>query len=177
MRSTAVLTITLGLAVITLSGCAAAATGTASGAPAPTASSASGSSAAGLTTAIDVCALLPASTVSSVSGQTFVSSKTVQLGKGIYSCGYQPGNGYNWSITIYEPSSGENFGDLTGDLGGASAVTSLSGVGDKAVISGVGVAAMFGKEMIEVGYPTTPDNTEHKDAYIGIAKAAIAAVG
>jgi hypothetical protein len=115
--------------------------------------------------------------MSSLSGQTFVSSKSVPLGKGIYSCSYQPDDGYNWSVAIYEPASGENFTDLTGDLGGASAVTSLGGVGDKAVISGVGVAAMFAKDMIEVAYPTTPDNTDKKDAYIAIAKAAIAAIG
>jgi hypothetical protein len=177
VKNTAVFTIALGIAAIALTGCAAAATGGASGAPAPGASTGSGSSATGQAKAIDVCALVPASTMSSLSGQNFVSSKSVPLGKGIYACGYQPDDGYNWSIAIYEPASGKNFGDLTGDLGGASSVTSLSGVGDKAVISGVGVAAMFGTNMIEVAYPTTPDNTDKKDAYVAIAKAAIAAVG
>jgi hypothetical protein len=177
MKNAAAFAIIVGLASIALSGCAAATTTVASGTPEPVAPSGSGSSTTGQATAIDVCALLPASTMSSLSGQDFVSSKTVPLGKGIYACGYQPDDGYNWSVAIYEPASGENLGDLTGDLGGASAVTSLSGVGDRAVISGVGVAAVFGKDMIEVAYPTTPDNTDKKDAYIAIAKAAIAAVG
>lgn len=177
MKNAAVFTLTVGLAAFALSGCAAATTGGVSGTPAPAASSRSESSATGPATAIDVCALLPVAAMSSASGQNFVSSKNVALGKGIYTCSYQPDDGYNWSVAIYEPASGESFNDLTGDLGGASAVTSVSGVGDKAVISGVGVAAMFGKDMIEVAYPTTPDNADKKDAYIAIAKAAIKAVG
>jgi hypothetical protein len=172
-QGAALVTIAAALAVVALSGCAAATpNGATGGAQAPASSSSTGGSAA-----IDVCAALPASEVSTLSGQTFASSHAVALGANISSCSYQPDSGYNWSITVYQPGATESFSDLTRDLGGASAVTAVSGIGDKAVISGVGVVAVFGKNMIEVGYPTTPDDPDRKDAYIAIAKAAIAALG
>jgi hypothetical protein len=149
------------------------------GSSAAAGSSSGGSSASGPTGKIDVCSVMPAAKASSLAGKKFTSAKSGQLATGVYSCSYTPDDGgYNWSVAIYEPSASQGFDDLVNDLGGASDVKSVSGIGDMADTDPVGVVAKFGKDLIEVAAPEVPDGpTTNEAGYAALAEGTIAALG
>jgi hypothetical protein len=167
------LTATFALSTVALAGCAAATT---PGGTTPTGSSSAANSAAasgGQAEPINVCALMPASTASAAAGISFTTVQERVLAKGVYDCDYGT-SGYDWSIAVYEAPDTENLNNLLGDLGGSSNSKSVSGVGDKAYVSPVAVAAQFGSRYIEVG--SANNSVSNEAGYESLAKATIAAI-
>ncbi len=81
------------------------------------------------------------------------------------------------SATVYQVSKAFMLDTLVRDLGGSQSVTSVSGVGDKAFASQVGLAAQFGNRLVEVGSPAVAGPPDAAEAgYIAVAKALIAGV-
>jgi hypothetical protein len=116
---------------------------------------------------------MPVAAASAAAGITFTSAKEDDSIKGVYECDYGT-SGYNWSIAVYEAPNTENLNSLLLDLGGASNSKSVSGIGDKAYVSPVAVAAQFGSRLIEVG--SANNSASNEPGYEALAKATIAAV-
>jgi hypothetical protein len=91
----------------------------------------------------------------------------------VYSCNYS-GDGLHWSIAVYQSPSTETLDDVLTDLGGPGASHAVSGIGDKAYGSPVGVAAQFGNRYVEVGSPS--NDASNEAGYESLARAAIAAL-
>jgi hypothetical protein len=173
MKSFVPLVTTFALTAVALTGCAAA---TSSGGAAPTGSSGTSNSSApsgGQDGAVNVCAAMPAAAASTAAGVTFTSAKEDDSIKGVFECDYAT-SGYGWSIAVYQAPNTENLNSLLLDLGGASNSKPVSGVGDKAYVSPVAVAAQFGSRLIEVG--SANNSASNEAGYESLAKAAIAAV-
>lgn len=170
------LTAAVALSSLALTGCAAA---TLPGSPAATGGpggSGTNSSAApqgGTAAPINTCAVMPAAAASAAAGITFTSAKEDDVVKGVYICDYGT-SGYGWSVAIYEAPDTENLNSLLLDLGGASNSTAVSGIGDKAYVSSVAVAAQFGNRLIEVG--SANNSVSNEPGYEALAKATIAAL-
>jgi hypothetical protein len=162
------------LSAVALTGCAAAATPGGSASTGSSGASNSSSSSGGQAAPVNVCAAMPAAAASSAAGITFTSAKEDDSIKGVYECDYGT-SGYSWSIAVYEAPNTENLNSLLLDLGGASNSKSVSGIGDKAYVSPVALAAQFGNRLIEVG--SANNSAGNEPGYESLAKAAIAAVG
>jgi hypothetical protein len=173
VKTFVLLTATLALSAVALAGCAA---GTSSGGAVSTGSLGTANSAAasgGQVGSVNVCAEMPAAAASAAAGITFTSAKEDDSIKGVYECDYGT-SGYNWSIAVYQAPNTENLNSLLLDLGGASNSKSVSGVGDKAYVSPVAVAAQFGSRLIEVG--SANNSASNEPGYESLAKAMIAAI-
>jgi hypothetical protein len=167
------LTAAFALSAVALVGCAPATT---SGGAASGGSSSAGNSAppqAGSTAPVNTCAVMPVSAASAAAGITFTSAKEDDSIKGVYECDYGT-SGYGWSIAVYEAPDTENLNSLLLDLGGASNSKPVTGIGDKAYVSPVAVAAQFGSRLIEVG--SANNSASNEPGYEALAKAAIAAI-
>jgi hypothetical protein len=161
------------LSAVALTGCAAAtAPGSATSTGSSGASTSSGST-GGQAAPVNTCAVMPAAAASSAAGITFTSAKEDDSIKGVYECDYGT-SGYNWSIAVYEAPDTENLNSLLLDLGGASNSKAVSGIGDKAYVSPVAVAAQFGNRFIEVG--SANNSASNEAGYEALAKATIAAI-
>jgi hypothetical protein len=164
------LTAAFALSAVALAGCAAA---TSSGGAASTGTGNSAAPQGGQPGRVNTCAVMPAAVASAAAGITFTSAKEDDTIKGVYECDYGT-SGYNWSIAIYEAPDTENLNSLLLDLGGASNSKPVSGIGDKAYVSPVAVAAQFGSRLIEVG--SANNSASNEPGYEALAKATIAAV-
>jgi hypothetical protein len=102
---------------------------------------------------VNVCALIPASTAASVSGEPItVANEDDTLSYKIYSCDYTSADGtMGFDIDVLALDAVAGF---QGDIDGAKAVgvpvTPISGLGDKAFANGGGVEALFGNVEIHV---------------------------
>jgi hypothetical protein len=178
MKTSPALILVLVLASSALAGCSA---GELPGTPSGSSSGSSSSGGAVATTApatgtfgaINVCSVLPLAAASAAAGKSFTTAKEDELQKGVYECDYGTDT-YNWSVDIYEAPNTENLSSLELDLGGSSLAKPFSGIGDKAFVSPVGVAAQFGNRFIEVG--TAGNSAANEPGYESLAKAAIAAL-
>jgi hypothetical protein len=173
MKTLMPLMATLALSTVALAGCAAA---TGSGGAASSGSSGTSSTSApagGQGGSVNVCAAMPAAAASAAAGVSFTSAKEDDSIKGVYECDYAT-SGYSWSIAVYQAPNTENLNSLLLDLGGASNSKSVSGIGDKAYVSPVAVAAQFGSRLVEVG--SANNSTSNEPGYEALAKAAIAAI-
>jgi hypothetical protein len=120
---------------------------------------------------------LSATTVSSLTKRTYTGASEDKLAPGVDSCSYTATEGYNMSATVYQVSKAFTLDSLVQDLGGAQSVTPVSGLGDKAFASKVGVVAQFGSHLLEVGSAATGGAPDEANAgYVAVAKALIAAV-
>jgi hypothetical protein len=126
---------------------------------------------------VNVCSLLSAATVSSLTGNTYVSATPNVLGPGVNACDYSITGPYDLSVAIYEPTStSADMNDLILTIGGASTAKAVSGVGDEAFESPIGVVAKFGNRFVDVGAPVTVfAPTGPEVGYVAVAKALIAA--
>jgi predicted small secreted protein len=173
MKTFAPLVATFALTALALTGCAAA---TGSGGTVPTGSSDTSNSSApsgGQAGAVNVCAAMPAAAASTAAGVAFTSTKEDDSIKGVFECDYAT-SGYSWSIAVYQAPNTENLNSLLLDLGGSSNSKSVTGIGDKAYVSPVAVAAQFGSRLIEVG--SANNSASNESGYESLAKAAIAAI-
>jgi hypothetical protein len=142
----------------------------------PTAAPASSAPAAAAA-AVNVCNLLSAAAVSSLTGNKYVSATENTLGPGVDACDYSITGPYDLSVNVYEPSSSMTMDEMVLQIGGASTATSVSGVGDKAFVSPIGVVAQFGSRFVNVGAPVTVQAPTGPEAgYIAVAKALITAL-
>ena len=175
MKSFPALLIVLTVSSVSLAGCSAGAlpAGSSGSTGSTSAASSTTAPAAGGAGAINVCSVLPLAAASSAAGKSFTTAKEDDLQKGVYGCDYGTDT-YNWSVEIYEAPDTENLSSLELDLGGSSLAKPVSGIGDKAFVSPVGVAAQFGQRYIEVG--TAGNSAANEPGYEGLAKAAIAAL-
>jgi hypothetical protein len=173
MKVFAPLVATFALTAVALTGCAAAATSGGAAPSGPSGTSNSSASSGGQPSAVNVCSIMPATAASAAAGMTFTSAKEDDTIKGVFMCNYAT-SGYGWSIAIYQAPNTENLNSLLLDLGGASNSKSVSGIGDKAYVSPVAVAAQFGSRLIEVG--SANNSASNEAGYESLAKAAIAAV-
>ena len=121
---------------------------------------------------IDVCSVMPVTAASAAAGQPFTSANASDSGgRGIYTC-YYNGDGLHWSIAVYQSPSTLTLDDLLVDLGGANNAQPVSGIGDQAYVSPVGVIAQFGQRAIEVG--SANNSASNEAGYESLAKATIA---
>jgi hypothetical protein len=127
--------------------------------------------------ALDVCSLLSPAKVSALTGRTYTSGKPNTIVAGVDSCVYSATEGYALSVTIYGAPNRATLDTLVRDIGGAKSATSVTGVGDQAFASPVGLVAKFGSHLLEVGSPaTTGSSTAVIPGYVAVAKAVIAAM-
>jgi hypothetical protein len=150
------------VATLTLTACggssssaksAPAATTSGAGTSAPSKSSAaSGSSGSGSATgAVNVCALLPASTVAKITAEPItiaMEDVTLDASK-IYTCNYTSADGTSGLVITVKKQNAEigYDADLQANGSGAHQVT---GLGDKAFTGVTGLEAMFGSVAIQV---------------------------
>jgi hypothetical protein len=126
---------------------------------------------------LDVCGLLSPAKVSALTGRTFTSSKANTIAAGVDSCVYAPTEGYGLSVTIYSAPNRSTLDALVFDIGGAKAAKSVTGVGDQAFASPVGLVAKFGVHLLEVGSPAAASSSSAViPGYVAVAKAVIAAM-
>jgi len=103
---------------------------------------------------VNVCTLVPSSQVAEVAGATVVQATPEQLDSfpdpDSFLCTYDLSNGLDIQINVEVTSSPDAFAaNGTGLLsGGATPVTAVPGVGDKAVASANGMAVLTGKDNI-----------------------------
>jgi hypothetical protein len=179
MKTSPALIVVLVVASSALAGCSAGALPGTPGGSSAGATGAGGTAgtttapATGTSGAINLCSVLPLAAASAAAGKSFAAAKEDDLQKGVYECDYGTDT-YNWSVAVYEAPDTENLSSLELDLGGSSLAKPVSGIGDRAFVSPVGVAAQFGNRFIEVG--TAGNSSANEPGYEALAKAAIAAL-
>jgi len=127
--------------------------------------------------AADVCSLLSAAQVSSLTGRTYTAGRHQTIAKGVESCVYAAAEGYALSVTIYSSPNRSTLDSLMVDIGGAKSATAVKDVGDQAFASPVGLVAKFHDDLLEVASPATTGSSKAVIAgYVAVAKAVIAAM-
>jgi hypothetical protein len=108
-------------------------------------------------TTINVCTLLPSSQVATVVGQNVVQAIPEQLDSfpeaNSFLCSYYLSDGRDIQVEVELTNSSDAFA-ANGrglDAGGAAPTASVPGVGDQAVVSADGLAALTGKDNILIG--------------------------
>jgi Protein of unknown function (DUF3558) len=153
-------------AAVLVTGCGSSATGTSSSSNAASqlgssSSNNSVSSGSGGTSVLDgighpvnVCALLPAATAASMSGEPItVAQEQDTPSYKLWTCNYTSADGTNgFTVNVLAMDAAAGFdGDVqTNSSIGAAKYTSVSGLGDKAFASISGVEALFGNVSINV---------------------------
>ncbi|MEJ7650395.1 MAG: hypothetical protein WKF57_15385 [Nakamurella sp.] len=125
------------------------AAGTVTAATGPT-TPAAGPHAAGAGTAVDICALIPADSVAMTGGVAVTSATPdVTSGEGEHMCLYTDEDGSTTASIWLNPTTGQQAYDT--DLSGSgSSAKQVTGVGDQAFFSVLGLEAMFGTTLIKV---------------------------
>lgn len=125
----------------------------------------------GASSDVNACSLLTVAQATSLGGWPYTGAKPQTLAAGQDLCTYaNSGPSVDLLVTVYQPDSGVTMQALNEQLSGAGKVTSVSGVGDKAISSVGGVAAQVGDRYINVfGAKDAAGN-------IAIAKAVAAAL-
>ena len=177
-------------AVLTLAGIAIVATATTAcssgalpgGATTPNSAQSStgsgGSSSGGSSAEINACALLTAAHATALVGRSYSysSSTAATIASGQDQCTYHATNNEaDLVVIIYQPNSGVSFDTLKAVQTQVGTVTSVSGVGDKAIVGSIELDAQVGNRLLAVegaGGLLTND-TAHP---VAVAKAIIAAL-
>ena len=135
------------------------------------ASNAGSSSGGGASSDVNACSLLTVARATSLGGWPYTGAKPQTIAAGQDMCTYaNSGPSVDLEVTVYQPDSGVTMQGLNEQLSSAGKVTSVSGVGDKAISSLGGVSAQVGDRYINVfGAKDTAGN-------IAIAKAVAAAL-
>ena len=106
---------------------------------------------------INVCTLMPPSQVAAVTGQTVIQAIPEQLdsfpGPNSFLCTYHLSDGRDIQVEVEITNSPDAFAANGRGLGagGAAPTASVPGVGDKAVASADGLAALTDKDNILIG--------------------------
>lgn len=129
------------------------------------------SSGGGASSDVNACSLLTVAQATSLGGWPYTAAKPQTIAAGQDLCTYKnSGPSVDLQVTVYQPDSGVTMQALNQRLSGAGKVTSVSGVGDKAISSLGGVSAQVGTRYISIfGAKSTAGN-------IAIAKAVAAAL-
>jgi hypothetical protein len=159
--SRAVRPVLVGIALVgVVAACSSSPAGKAKAAGAPTPAgqtqskhAASGSVGDGLGHPVNVCALLPVATVASVTGENLsVAKETDTLSYKIYSCDYTSADGTSGltvDVLADEAAVGYDANVQAAQTAGGT-VKQISGLGDKADSTTLGVEALFGNVSVTV---------------------------
>jgi hypothetical protein len=127
------------LAALAVSGCSGSAGGSANTAQGANGAATAKADASG---ALDVCALLPVTTVASITGESLTGSTSNGI-SGRHACEY--GANTAASIVVVRPGGAADYAQTAG-----SGDTPVSGLGDKAFYNpNVGVVALFGDTEVQ----------------------------
>ena len=175
----------IGLFVLLAAGCgggstaesgSAASTQSTVGASPSTGGGSSSPSGSGTVSDTDTCSLLSAAQASSLTGQTYSAATPETIATGQDQCTYAAANnGSDLTVIVYQPSSGVTFDTLKSVQTSVGQVTTLSGVGDQAIIGLIELDAQVGTRLIAIegaGGNLTGDSTKA----IAVANAIIAAL-
>jgi hypothetical protein len=139
-----------------------------------------GTSSAGDT--INICTLLPSSQVAVVAGESVVQATPEQLDSfpdpNSFLCTYDLSDGRDFEVEVAITSSPDAFAANSRSLlgGGATPITSVPGIGDKAVASANGLAILTDKDNIVItGLPGQYSGDLAED--IKLARILISALG
>jgi hypothetical protein len=125
---------------------------------------------------LNACALLSVTRASSLGSKHYSAAKAQVIAAGQDQCTYKgTGGGSDLIVIVYQPVSGVTWQTMTSVLKGTGTVTSVSGVGDKAMVGAIELDAQAGSRLVAVlgaGGTLTGDHT----AAAAIAKAVIAAL-
>jgi hypothetical protein len=150
---------------------AAAAASSASPSVSATASAAGAAAAGG---EINACSLLTGAQASSLTGRAYGAGTPKTIAPGQDSCDYPySGPSIDLTVIVYEPSSGVSWQMMTSVLGNAGAIQQVSGVGDKAMFSGIELDVATGKWLFSV---QGADSLNADTGSIAIGKALVAAL-
>jgi hypothetical protein len=158
--------------------CSGAASSSATGAPGSTAAGGAGATAPGqaqgqqggagsvndgLGHPVNICTLLPAATVASITGEpiTVATEDDTLSSSKIYSCNYTNAAGTSGLIVTVEAMVAASAYDA--DLSATNQVTpakQISGLGDKAFSGPLGLEALFGNVLIKVSGLQSDDAAE-----------------
>ncbi len=150
----------------------------ASGTSAGPSSSAAFSRSAGSGSAagFNACSLLTAARASTIVGRKYTGATPQTPATGVDECTYAAANDdSDLTLFVYQPASGISFDSLKSVQTGVGQVTTLSGVGDKAIIGPLELDAQVGDQLIAVeGAGGTLAG--HQTKAIAVAKIAITAL-
>ncbi len=125
---------------------------------------------------LNACALLSVTRASSLGSKHYSAARAQVIAAGQDQCTYtSTAGGSDLVVIIYQPASGVTWQTLTSVLKGTGTVTSVSGVGDKAMAGAIELDAQAGSRLVAVqgaGGTLTGDYS----AAAAIAKAVIAAL-
>jgi hypothetical protein len=123
-----------------------------------------------------VCSLLSvAQATALVPGHTFTAAVPSTLSPGANQCAYGTSDDSQaMTIAVYQSNSGVSFASLKSVNASVGAVTSVSGVGDQAVLGSIELDVQIGQRALAIqgGFVTAGSA-----APIAVAKAVIAALG
>lgn len=123
----------------------------------------------------NICSAIPAAAASAATGLSFTSAtEGDNSANGSYACYYNGADSLHWTVAVYQSPSRVTFDEVLIDLGGAGNAQPVSGIGDKAYVSPVGVGAQFGNRYLVVGSPN--NSASNETGYQTLAKAAITAL-
>ena len=128
------------------------------------------------TTPVDVCALLPASTMSALTGKAFTSSQNMDNPG--YACAYNAGGakGWFWEVSINDMGQKTRIGPdfLIGADGG---VRPLDGAPYPAIVATDGAALQWGtSEVVVADYSTYTYARGTTPHYVAVAEALMASI-
>lgn len=177
------------LVVASLSACAPATTGTGGSTPAPgsstspsggtsgsgSSSGSSGSSGGSSAAEINACSLVSASSASSTMGASYISATNSTIATGQDQCAYATSDDSQALVVIvYQPNSGVSFAMLKSVQAGVGSVTTVSGVGDKAILGSIELDVQAGSHLIAIEGGLVSQNPSGAEA---LAKQLISALG
>jgi hypothetical protein len=125
---------------------------------------------------VDVCALLPVSTMSALAGKTFTSSHNIDNPG--YACAYRAGGAkvWYWDVSINDVGQKTSIGpDFR--IGADGGSRPLDGVAYPAIVARDGVALQWGtSEVVVSDLSTYNDARGTRSEYVAVAEALMAAI-
>jgi len=123
----------------------------------------------------NVCSLISASAASSAMGVSYTGAKSGTLSTGEDTCTYATSASSTALIaTVYESNSGMTWATASGVLSSLGSTTSVSGVGDKAILGGEQLDVQAGARIIAIEGDAVSTNSSGAEA---LAKKLISALG
>jgi hypothetical protein len=123
---------------------------------------------------LNACSLLTGAQASSLTGRKYGAGTASTIAAGQDQCDYPySGPSVDLVVIVYQPSSGVSWETMNAVLSGVGTVQQVSGVGDKAIFSGVELDVATGKWLVAI---QGADNLNQDTGAIAIGKELVGAL-
>lgn len=153
LRTVPFFTVSVAVLALGLTGCSTGQlTNAGSGIPGSGAPSAPANGGSGGTAPadIDACSLVAASQAATLTGKPFTQAITSKIATGQDQCKYSDATGDSMTVIVYQGTSGVTWNMMKDVLSNSSTPTSVSGLGDAAMVGAIELDVQAGKHLIAV---------------------------